>query len=1413
MSLDRFLNNTEIINSNSKLEGLVIDSNDIKSLSQDITVLTDINSNSNLKYKLSVESHIYNLDGEYIKSNYNTKFEHSTEYSDFTFDVSSFFDSINLLSGQFKISFSFLINLLGDNENSPLSLQEVSPDRTELKFIVKSSYLKVNPNISNDLENFKKFAGSLKSRELLNNLVINFSENRLAQIVNIKVDCSDSLVVYCKLYSPLLDDISENQNAYVGYKVLEDYIDSFVVRPSEIKQNLTFLKSADFSTCSQVEVSNETNVKTWESLLDTDSKTSSRLIKEIFSGSKEVNLNLDFTDFKNFVYYGSATERLHNYDYKLKLIEYYNTQYNQASNSVSESVYTISSANSYLDRIDKIESSFDRFEDFLYYKTGSLFTHDVSGSISPSPKYISNGKYINYHTTSSQYVSWYNTILSSSIEYDRTNYSSFFYNTPDHILRDDRNSQYVTFLHMIGQHFDNIYLFIKKLTSIHERDEHPERGIPNELLPYYAKSLGWKIQNTRNLSDLWLYKLGTDSSGSYSDVSSDLLSKSHENLSHQTWRRIVNNLPYLLKTKGSVRSVRALFSIYGIPFTLISVKEYGGPQVDDEFPPILSEDKFQYLLRFGQEEYIEIPRRRYSSSFNEVSSVPQTTEFRFRTDFTGSASMSLWAVEESGSRNNILQNLELVYSTESFYNQRTYGYLRYTIQSGSVSNLSPISSTSSLMPLFDNDIWTVRMYSDYPIYSGSNFDGKINIDCAKSSDFVDNRVSISSSFYISSSAESLLYSLGASSEILPNGHTVVFGGTTGSNSVRFSGSLQSYKEFLGSFSKKVFDEHVLNPSSYHTNFYSSSYDELFRYYPLGVDNIRDDHSVYSFVSSSQPNQGFYGTNPVLFVNFTGSQQDQYSSRIETHYRYSPSLGANNPKSNKIKFESTELIGDLSPNRKATKNRYDKEQKDSNRLAIVFSPTDQINKDVTNQFGPYNFENFVGNPKDGTKSYYPDIEQIREEYFKKFSRANDIGKYIEVFSLYDYSVFEQVKQLVPARANLVTGVLIEPSILERPKIERKFPKVFFLDEETILKGAELNINSELIPSRIATISPPLEIEIEREKRKTNLEFVPILEFERTKNSAEFNSGVEIEVERNKFVGEESINTLSFDTNQSGLKSYDTSINLSNLYDRGLQELPSSNVVEETITYTYRDSNGNLKTKTIVDKVYKPLVSEADVIKRNLYTNDLLDIEKYGVGSFYVYDSLSSEVPYEESQLDDSSYTFYFTTIEPDISVVTSLSGPNFKEFIEKYDFSIYPSMTTIFKNNTNGSIFNLHISSSRLYDNVKSTKYYYSSSGNFILGQTSPNMLYSPVHLSNSTGSKSDYVRELDYAINKEYNAYYSSSLESSNYQYLEDSSVMTVRFKGSKLEGPGINVDSTNTVTGGPVVTVSIVNENDIIVQ
>ena len=79
-------------------------------------------------------------------------------------------------------------------------------------------------------------------------------------------------------------------------------------------------------------------------------------------------------------------------------------------------------------------------------------------------------------------------------------------------------------------------------------------------------------------------------------------------------------MPYLLKTKGTTRSVKALMNTYGIPQTLLSIREYGGPKVSGDVPTLI-EDRFSYALKFNDGAHVKFPNTHHSSSIGKVNGV------------------------------------------------------------------------------------------------------------------------------------------------------------------------------------------------------------------------------------------------------------------------------------------------------------------------------------------------------------------------------------------------------------------------------------------------------------------------------------------------------------------------------------------------------------------------------------------------------------------------------------------------------------------------------------------------------------------------------------------------------------------------------------------------------------------------
>ena len=167
----------------------------------------------------------------------------------------------------------------------------------------------------------------------------------------------------------------------------------------------------------------------------------------------------------------------------------------------------------------------------------------------------------------------------------------------------------------------------------------------------------------------------------------------------------------------------------------------------------------------------------------------------------------------------------------------------------------------------------------------------------------------------------------------------------------------------------------------------------------------------------------------------------YDSIEETYYYDGISLGAGTYDDNKIRLEDNELVGSLDVKTRAERSQFDKAPLDSAKLGVYFSPQTMIDEDIIAQLGFKSLDDYIGDPGSVNAKSYPALIQEAETYWKKYSQQNDINAYIRIFTLFDLSFFKQLDQLLPARVNKLTGLLVQPNILERskdtilPKVER------------------------------------------------------------------------------------------------------------------------------------------------------------------------------------------------------------------------------------------------------------------------------------------------------------------------------------------------------------------------------------------
>lgn len=926
-------------------------------------------------------------------------------------DVYNELQSLKITSGNFKFVINFFKNLIGSYERQHLRIDEISTDRTEIRLRAIDDN---DPEFLQQITNYIQTVNQTNST-YYKNYLLNFSRNQTVLFVNSVVYGE---YLYVKLYEPLPNDFQVDFKCWVVEEQKDPYVDSVSILPKIIKKQFNSLAGPNWQATPIADTSVETNLKSWTDILGSSTQTSQQIVDSYFSGSLgSVKLNIDYSDFNNFIFYSSATERLANFRYKLELAEYYTSQSIYVS-TLSGSVATTNASDFSLLKSNLI-GGFDEFEKYLYYESSSkITTYDIpvvsatvpalTGSyIVPAPKINLNKPYNLYPVSSSEFKTWYDGLYDSASLYDSLNLNALSYAIPEYIRFDSFNENLLTFTNMLGQHFDILYTYINHMTKTNNREENPKLGMPNELLYSVAKQFGWNLTNGHQSAELWEYVLGTNEDGTpyTGSLSIGDPAVSKQNMTYSVWRRIVNNLPMLLKSKGTKRSIYALLACYGIPKSFITVKEYGGPRI--ERAPVYEKLNFNYALNTSGSASGSVLINNIGAG-KSVKSI----ELRFRvpdveTYPTVPSKMLLYAVNS-----NHTVGLEFI--------------------SGNKGVVQLNGTSSGAFELFNGE-WVSTLLRE----SGSN----VQL-VAKRSKYgkIISAVSASSTGSISDNGNLII---GTSSAIYGS---------------RFQGQLQELRIWSSSLTDQAFNNHVKAPGAYNNDGSEVNvYDDLIFRLPLNQKTTISLVATSSF-SGSQPNAASLPS--ASFYNWLSATP--WQDVEETYYFDAPSIGGGNYDDNKIRLESNELIGTLDVKSRAERSQFDKAPLDSNRLGVYFSPQTMIDEDIIAQLGFEDFDQYIGDPGVVNNKSYPELIRVAQDYWKKYQLKNDINAYINMFTLFDLSFFKQLEQLLPARADKVTGILIQPNLLERNK-DTILPKIdrFISNYDSIIYNIAPTASSEYL----------------------------------------------------------------------------------------------------------------------------------------------------------------------------------------------------------------------------------------------------------------------------------------------------------------------------------------------------------------
>ena len=686
-----------------------------------------------------------------------------------------------------------------------------------------------------------------------------------------------------------------------------------------------------------------------------------------------------------------------------------------------------------------------------------------------------------FKTTSNRWSNWYSDILTKAETFDTDNIHSLENNLPLYIQESSEYNDMKDFLYLQGEQYDIIRNHIDSMGTLHKRGYKKTNSPPENTLPMLLNNMGWEAINPfeGNL---------TETLGSYLSGVTSI-----DDIKNNTWRKTLNNLLYIYKSKGTKNSVRGLLNTYGYPPDVINFQEFGGAvessnngsnnPINNEIPPTLhnseslegttidtdldfSTGSFNFITK--KEKFY---RYRFANRSNRILNLDwwmdeadiNTIEFVYKHNNSTNTQTIL---ESSGSGDETLWDLRLVPSSNSGLSSSLE--FRLSNEPGTASSATLTSNAVSMSTNFskisDGQLWNIMLQrttgTTSPFNPATTHEYRLHLA-------LQNKKTIQTYNYITMSLDGSTTSNKYANENFQSSgsrdkdlSSNLFVGRT------LTGSLAEIRGWTTALSTSKFRQHTFNKFSIVGNTLLSHCKEL-RYhfklnenYGLQTDTVSGSGRVSPISSSTQAmvivdsaakhhlktdysftklahtflTSSAYGFDYVDSVKQT--LQDNLSSQNEKNILINP---------------NNKMIGNLNPNQSAVLSLTDKSTgkpklNTSTKLEIYKSPQNFVNDFIIGKIGGFNLERKYGNPKNYYSQSYDELNTLREEFFDCYKITTDTNKFIRSHeSMFNHSLSEGIKKVAPARStfsgkNSNIGVEIKPTILEKQKYEHHHHKV-------------------------------------------------------------------------------------------------------------------------------------------------------------------------------------------------------------------------------------------------------------------------------------------------------------------------------------------------------------------------------------
>lgn len=596
-------------------------------------------------------------------------------------------------------------------------------------------------------------------------------------------------------------------------------------------------------------------------------------------------------------------------------------------------------------------------------------------------------------------ISFTSSIELSASDYDKNN-RNFIYNLiPESVLKEDEKQDQLLklFALAMARYFDDLKSYVDQFENLRTTNYEGFNETPDLFLTTVSKYFGWNATQHFDTNNPLEFFFGEGNSLTGS------LTTTPQEIRNQLWKRLLNNMPYFLKSKGKRHSVDALFNVLGINKNLIGLKEYGFVKDKTSIEDIrIHKEKDVYLLGIGtgslSASFIKVPLLITSS--NSEYTVETLLQLPYvSASYSASINELTGAIWQFVDPNLVTGSFGLFWIRNSLTSPSGTFILSGTNVSGSASGGV---FSSSYVPVFDGRFLHIA--------AGLSSSQRPFIELRS----IENDSIVFSSSNVGATALSGVFT--------GSKYDFVIGGNSGSFlTARTHGFFGETRFWTRTLSGSEIDDHALNFESVGIR------DPLERPNPLKLRLGLNENKTTTAVGvlnglTDLSAHGLFATGS----QFANSHNPYKKFLLDQNY-LSPTVDLRWSE-NKIRVRNKSEL------------KLSEIAKDTNEVALEFNLIDALNEDISKIFSSFEIlNNVIGEPINKYRDEYSDLESYRRVYFEKLHREINFTNFFKLFKWFDKKIGIAIKQLLPVRTKFIGGeFVVESHFLERNKYGYKYP---------------------------------------------------------------------------------------------------------------------------------------------------------------------------------------------------------------------------------------------------------------------------------------------------------------------------------------------------------------------------------------